>query len=65
MFISEVYHSNLFLDTDQMPHVLQPEDYSHWKRYQIKDCPQPCWKGPYQAFSLKWTETPDSDTLLD
>ena len=42
---------------------LQPGDYAYWKRYQIKNCLWPHWKGPYQA-SPEWTTTPVSDIWL-
>ena len=33
-FVSEAYHSNLFLDKEEIPHDLQPGDYAYWKRHQ-------------------------------
>ena len=46
MFLELV--SVISLDEDQMPDDLQPGDYTHRKRYNLKDCLQPRWKDPYQ-----------------
>ena len=46
--VSEVYHSHLFLDEDQIFHDVQP-DYVYWKRCHLKDSLQPRWRGPHQA----------------
>ena len=46
--VSEAYFSNLTLDEDQMPHDLQPRDYSYWKN-NLKDYLQPRHKDSYQV----------------
>ena len=46
--VSEVYHSNLFLDEDQISHDVQT-DYVYWKRCHLKDSLQPRWKGLRQV----------------
>ena len=48
-FVSKVYHSNLSLNEDQMPHDLQLGYYAYWKRYHLKDCLQPRRKDPFQV----------------
>ena len=46
--VSEVYHSNLSLDKDQISHELHSGEYILKKKYHLKDSLQPRWKDPYQ-----------------
>ena len=36
--LPEAYHTNIFLNEDQMLHDLKPGDYVHWKKHHLKDC---------------------------
>ena len=59
--VSEVYHSNLFLDEDQISHDVQP-DYAYWKRRHLKESLQPRWKGPHQALLTSSCATKPKET---